>query len=152
MISLIDIYGAIKKQLLKTGIKNIYDAEVTQGFKRPCFFINLIVDKDDNETIHLNEKNILVSINYFSKNKTQLENLEMYEILKKSFSLPLQIDDRKILPSKISTESKAYESNRFLQFSFWLKYYDNTYFDEGKEEYPVMQDLDIKINNKRGYR
>ncbi len=51
MISLVDIYTAIKKQIVdNTGIKNIYDAEVSQGFKRPCFFISLIVDKDDNET------------------------------------------------------------------------------------------------------
>lgn len=61
----------------------IYGSEVKEGFVRPSFFVQLFVESNDLFSDDITENHMTVEIVYFGKEKTGLENLKMYEQLKK---------------------------------------------------------------------
>ncbi|MCS4482747.1 hypothetical protein JQ038_10410 [Clostridium botulinum] len=65
----------------------------------------------------------------------------MYEQLKKSFSLPLELNDRKILPRKIRADF-----NDVLSFRFNLNFYDDAYIE--KEKLEPIDNIELDINMK----
>lgn len=91
MISILDIKRAINSKLEDIENVEIYGNEVKEGFERPSFFVQFFMEDDDLFSYSVTENFIIVEIVYFSKEKTQLDNLKMYEKLKKSFSSPLEL-------------------------------------------------------------
>lgn len=141
MISILDIKKAINMKLKESDLGDIkiYGSEVKEGFVRPSFFVQLFIESSDLFSYNTTENYITVEIVYFGKEKTELENLKMYEKLKKSFSLPLEISDRKILPEKIRADF-----NEILSFKFNINFYDDAYI---KKSEPI-KDAELYINMK----
>ena len=141
MISILDIKKAINMKLKKSDLGDIkiYGSEVKEGFVRPSFFVQLFIENSDLFSYNTTENYITVEIVYFGKEKTELENLKMYEKLKKSFSEPLEISDRKILPDKIRADF-----NEILSFKFNISFYDDAYIKKSE----LIKDVQLDINMK----
>ncbi|WP_407309774.1 DUF6838 family protein [Desulfosporosinus sp. SB140] len=66
-----------------------------RGISRPCFFVNLVPVKSEIFKKDTRENSLMVEMVYFSANKTDLENLQMYDTLKGLLTPTLTIGNRK---------------------------------------------------------
>ena len=142
MISVFDIKKSINL-ILKNNFKNIkvHAGEVKEGFIKPSFFVQLFIENTDLFSTTINENSITIEIIYFGVDETELENLKVYEKLKKLFNLPITINNRKILPRNVRADFKD-----VLSFRFNIKFFDDVEI-EG-EDYEKMGELDINIKKE----
>jgi len=141
MIVLTDIKTSITNVLKTIGYK-VYGNEVVEGFSRPSFFSQLIPISSDIFKKYTSENVLMVEIVYYSLGRTDLENLKMYDILKKSFGSNLQIGIRKILIRKFRSEVID-EVDNIYSIKFDLNFYD-----EIEDDTPVvdtMQELSLNL-------
>ncbi|QEK11693.1 hypothetical protein FQB35_04565 [Crassaminicella thermophila] len=119
---LILIKEAIFKKLSSNfqGYK-LYGEEIQQGFKRPCFFVQIIPVIDTMDHQFYKSRAINIDIHYFSENETNHENLLMLDQLNDVFSKGLKVDDRCI--SIDETTSNTIDG--VLHFAFTLNYTDS---------------------------
>lgn len=139
MITLVDIKKSIN-QVLKTNFPDIkiYSSEVTEGFKRPCFFTQIVPATSDYETTNFTSNKLLVVINYFNENGTELENLKMHDNLKKAYGMTLKVKNRYFLLRNIRSEIV----DEILQFRFDISYFDGIDKTEDNEK---ATNLEINI-------
>lgn len=122
MITLVDIKKAINDVLVPIGLKP-YANEIKEGFSRPCFFVNLIPIKSDTFKKDTSENSLMVEIVYFSANKTDLENLQMYDKLKGILTPILVLGTRKKLVRNFRAEVID-EDDHIYSIKFDLNFYD----------------------------
>lgn len=135
MITLIDIKKSIN-QVLKANFKDtkIYAGEVKEGFTRPSFFTSIIPITSEYETTNFTSNKLMIIINYFSENETELENIKMYDELKKAFGMNLKVSQRSFLLKNIRSEIV----DEVLQFRFDLDYFVDI---EKIDNYEIMKEL-----------
>lgn len=140
MITLVDIKKSIN-QVLKTNFPDIklYADEVEEGFTRPSFFTSIIPIIFNYDTTNYSSNKLMVVINYFSENETELENLKMIDGLKKAFGMTLKVNDRYITLQEIRTDI----TDGVLQFKFDLNFFDGV--EITKEEYEIMKQLNMNL-------
>lgn len=103
MITLSALKTALNAVLAPLGLK-VYGSEIKEGFARPCFFVNLTPVKSDTFKKDTSENTIMVEIVYFSENRTDLENLDMYDTLKGLLTPILAVGTRNLLVSNFRSE------------------------------------------------
>lgn len=139
MTSLVDIKKSINI-ILKTnfpGIK-LYANEIVEGFVRPCMFTQMMPVSSDYDTVNFTSNKLMIVINYFSKDKTDLENIKMYDDLRKAFGMTLKVNNRYFLMQDIRTSTV----DGVLQFKFDLDYFVDI---EKIDDREIMQDLETEI-------
>lgn len=138
MITLVDIKKSIN-QVLKANFKDtkLYAGEVKEGFTRPSFFTSIIPISFNYDTTNFTSNKLMVVINYFSENETELENIKMYDELKKAFGMNLKVNDRFFLLKNIRSEIV----DEVLQFRFDLDYYVDI---EKIDNYEIMKELKMR--------
>ena len=124
MLSILDIKKAIVTKLKVFDI-NIVANDIRSGFEKPAFFVQLMpIGEDVNNDISINT--LTVNIHYFSKDKTDLDNLKMIDKLKKVFVNKLEVNDRTLVVS-----DKRYDiDDNILQFMFDIRYTEEIYKDD----------------------
>lgn len=142
MITLVDIKEAMNNALLPIGLKT-YGNEVKEGFSRPCFFVNLTPVTSETFKKDTSENSLMVEIVYFSKNRTDLENLQMYDTLKGILTPMLTIVTKKKLVRNFRAEVID-EDDHIYSVKFDLNFYDEI-LDTTPEADP-MQTLDLNLN------
>lgn len=140
-LTVVDVNKAVVERL-KNGIPNhpVYAAEVIEGFKRPCFFTQILMPTSSHETINRTFNRRIVIIHYFSENGTELENLMMYSRLEQIFGLKLRVKNRMLNVENVRSDI----ADGVLQFKFDLDFYTRI---EREDEYELMQELKL---NQRG--
>ncbi len=140
MITLVDIKKSIN-QVLKNNFPDckLYAGEVTEGYVRPCFFTQVFLISSNNDTINYISNKLMIVINFFSKNQTELENLKIADELKLAFGMTLKVNDRYLKLENIRTEI----SDGVLQFKFDLNFFDGV--EITKEEYEIMKELNMNL-------
>lgn len=138
MIALVDIKKSIN-QVLKANFPTIkiYSSDTKEGFTRPAFFTSIIPVTSDYETTNFTSNKLMVVINYFSENETELENLKMIDGLKKAFGMNLKVSQRSFTLKNIRSEIV----DEVLQFRFDLDYYVDI---EKIDNYEIMKELNLK--------
>ena len=139
MIDLVDLKKAITDLLKDTGIR-VLDVSAKEGIVRPSFSVQLLPIVGT-ELIKPNtyENSYMVEINYFSKEKTQLDNLKMADTLRKKVMPFLNIKDRKLTPSNVRNEIV----DGVLSFKFNLKWLDSM----ARKEYEKVKELEIEMRD-----
>lgn len=103
MINYKDIRGAVVRQLKKTGIE-VSSRDVTEGFIRPSFFIELsnVNRSGDRNQVH---KSLSIQIYFFPTDRYEyaIEVLNMQEELENLFDLKLTVKDRHFNVEEFST-------------------------------------------------
>ena len=137
MLSIIDIKKAIVTKL-KTFDINIVANDIRSGFEKPAFFVQLMpIGEEVNNDISINT--LTANIHYFSKDKTDLENLKMIDKLKKVFVNKLEVNDRTLVIS-----DKRYDTDEnILQFMFDIRYTEEVYRDK-TEIFETIGDMQFK--------
>lgn len=137
MLSIIDIKKAIVTKL-KTFDINIVANDIRSGFEKPAFFVQLMpIGEEVNNDISINT--LTANIHYFSKDKTDLENLKMIDKLKKVFVNKIEVNDRTLVIS-----DKRYDTDdNVLQFMFDIRYTEEVYRDK-TEIYEIIGDMQFK--------
>lgn len=108
----------------------IYGDEVTEGYKTPCFFVNLYPVQSETETKNYLNTHMLVVLTYFSDTKEGLKNLEVLSTLKYSFGVVLAVQERHLIIQ--DTTSEKVEDNVY-QFSFHITYKELINYDQDYE-------------------
>ncbi len=133
---LIEIRKAIVAKLKTLDIKVIAN-EIKSGFDKPAFFIQSNLVNQDSD-IDMNVNLVMLNIHYFSKDKTELDNLKMIEKLKKLFIVTLKTDSR-----VFTLTEKSYEIyDNVLQFKFSIRYTDENEVEENEP----MQEIEFNQN------
>ena len=137
MLSIIDIKKAIVSELKKTGIP-IISSDIRSGFAKPAFFVQLMpIGEDVNNDISINT--LTANIHYFSKEKTDLDNLKMIDKLKKVFINKLEVNDRTL----VITDKRYDTDDNVLQFMFDIRYTEEVYRDK-IEIFETIGDMQFK--------
>jgi hypothetical protein len=144
MMTLVEIKTAINAMLAPTGLK-IYGNEVREGFSRPCFFVNLLPVKSDTLKRLTSENSLMVEIVYFSTNRTDLENLHMYDTLKGILTPILPIGTRKFLTRNLRSEIID-ETDYIYSVKFDLNFYDE--IADNIPEADPMQTLKLNLGGQ----
>lgn len=142
MATLIDLKKSIN-QVLKTNFPTIkiYSSDTKEGFQRPTFFTQIIPVVTNYETVNFTSNRMMVVINYFSEKGTELENIKMYDDIKKAFGMTLKVNRRSFLIKNIRSEIV----DEILQFRFDLDYFVDI---EKIDNHEIMKKLDTKMINK----
>lgn len=137
-MKLTDLKLAINKVLKERfpDHKN-YRNDEKEGFKRPCFFVQIFPIAFEYSTVNYTSNKLMIVINYFSKNRTQLENLKMHDTLKEAFGRSLKVNDRYLHLRNIRSD----EADGTLQFKFDLNFFEG--LEKDLEDYELMRELII---------
>lgn len=117
----------------------IYGSEVKEGYKTPCFFIELLPVESETETKNFLTTRLMIIISYFTDCKNALKDLEVLSSLKCGFGISLKVQDRHFtLQDSISEKVE----DGVYQFSFNIAYKELINFDKEGE---VIQTIEHKI-------
>lgn len=142
MATLAELKTAINKILKDNfpGVR-IHSSDTKEGFKRPAFFTQIVPVTSEYETTNFTSNKTMVVINYFSKDETEIENIKMYDDIKKAFGMALRVNQRSFILKNIRSEIV----DEVLQFRFDLDYLVSV---EKTDEYEPMGELDLEIKKE----
>lgn len=140
MITLVDIKKSIN-QVLKANFPTIkiYSSDTKEGFTRPAFFTSIIPITLDYETTNFTSNKLMIIINYFRENGSELENIKMHDKFIKAFGMNLKVNQRSFLLKNIRSEIV----DEVLQFRFDLDFLDS--LEITKEEYETIKELNMNL-------
>ena len=112
-------------------------------FSNECFYVTLVPVASKASTLKTNEKQLMVSIKYFSDDK--LNNYDMANKLECLFARNIEVKDRVLNISNIEPNFLADEVGDMLDFLINITYFDASSFDSetNKNDYELMQELNI---------
>ncbi|MBM7607573.1 hypothetical protein JOD29_000817 [Lysinibacillus composti] len=139
MITYKKIKTAVNRKLKETFGLEINSKDISEGFKRPSFFIEFDEVKRDGSVSQV-EKSMIIRIYYFPKTikESSIEILEIQEQLGDVFDMKLIVEDRQLN----ITEPNFNVTDGVLQFEFDIAFEDGRIVSE---EYELMEELDIDI-------
>lgn len=134
LVSLISqIRGTIKEVTVTSN-------DISEGFERPSFFIDIENVRPENFMNKFSEKTLDIEILYFPKdiNKNQLELLEITDILSKNFidNNYIELEDGLIVEVK---NAKFNTVNKVLHFDFEI--FISEEYEE--KEYELMEEIEL---------
>ena len=134
MLSLVSLKKSIVDKLRVLNIKIIAN-EVKSGFEKPAFFISLMPISNDTG-IDMQERVITVNIHYFSKEKTDIDNLKMIDNLNNLFINCIEVEDR-----VLTLYGKREElENNVLQYKFDLRFTESIKTSSDDDFVPSLDD------------
>ncbi|WP_343337282.1 hypothetical protein TPELB_23530 [Terrisporobacter petrolearius] len=144
MLSLVTLKKAIVDTLKPLNI-NIIANEVRSGFEnlKPAFFIQIMPVSNDTG-INMQERVITVNIHYFSKEKTDIDNLKMIDTLNNLFINCIKVEDRMLT---LYEKREELEDN-VLQYKFDLRFTESIKSEDADNEYVPStdpNDFEIKL-------
>lgn len=145
MITYKDIRIAINQKLKTTGVP-VNSRDVSEGYIRPSFFVQLnnVGRSGDENQVH---KSMTVQIYYFPTDRYEyaIEVLEMQETLEELFDLKLPVKDRLFNVD----EYNSFVNDGVLNAMFDMEFYDAR--ERSKyEQYPnePMETLEMKLEEE----
>ena len=110
-------------------------------FENECFYVTLIPVTSKASTLKTNEKQLMISIKYFSDDK--LNNYDMADKLECLFARSLKVKDRVLNISNVEPNFLIDEVGDMLDFLIYITYFDDVYIE--KETYDNMSSIDMNI-------
>lgn len=142
MAKMIDLKGSVNKVLEDNFPKiKVRSDETKEGFKRPCFFTQIVPMNMEYDTVNVTSNRLMVVINYFGKEKTELDNLKMHDEIKKAFGMTLKVNRRSFLLKDIRSQI----IDEVLQFRFDLDFFDAINKINKEEVHKLMEELNLEI-------
>ncbi len=94
MIQRTDIYTAVNL-LLKSKYPSYktYGHEVTEGYKKPSFFVDLIPRGISNESINFKKYAYTIMITYFQETVDEIDNLKKVDEIQELFGYKLRVKE-----------------------------------------------------------
>lgn len=110
-------------------------------FENECFYVTLLPVTSKASTLRTNEKQLMISIKYFSDNK--LDNYDMADKLEGLFARNIKVRDRFLNISNVEPNFLQDEVGDMLDFLIYITYFDDIYIE--KKTYDNMKSIDMEI-------
>ena len=110
-------------------------------FKNECFYVTLIPVTSKASTLRTNEKQLMISIKYFSDDK--LNNYDMADKLECLFARSLKVNDRVLNISNVEPNFLQDEVGDMLDFLIYITYFD--FIKLNTETCDNMQDINLDM-------
>jgi len=144
MIALKDIQTAVADMLKKIGY-TVTANEVTQGFTKPTFFVDVLPVSTALQGKAYEMVTVSVELTYFPEIETREELVRMAENIKKIFLYEsIQVQDR-----FLSTDEIVFDNEN----STLLAYFELTFMQETgiqQKTYPKMKTLNTEVKQNNG--
>ena len=109
-------------------------------FENECFYITLVPVTSKASTLRTNEKQLMISIKYFSDDK--LNNYDMADKLECLFARSLKVKDKFLNVSNVEPNFLTDEVGDMLDFLIYITYFDEVYITQ--EDHEFMQELNVR--------
>ena len=109
-------------------------------FENECFYVTLVPVTSKASTSKTNEKQLILSVKYFGKDK--LNNYDIANRLECLFSRNLKANDKFLNISSVEPNFLTDEVGDMLDFLIYITYFDEVCIT--KEDYEFIQTLSIK--------
>ena len=96
-------------------------------FENECFYVTLVPVTSKASTLRTNEKQLMISIKYFSNDK--LNNYDVADKLESLFARSLKVKDRVLNISSVEPNFLADEVGDMLDFLINISYFDASNID-----------------------
>ena len=110
-------------------------------FENECFYVTLVPVASKASTLKTNEKQLMVSIKYFSDDK--LNNYDIANKLECLFARSLKVKDRVLNISNVEPNFLIDEVGDMLDFLIYITYFD--FIKLNNETCDNMQDIDLNM-------
>ena len=112
-------------------------------FENECFYVTLVPVTSKASTLRTNEKQLMISIKYFSNDK--LNNYDVADKLESLFARSLKVKDRVLNISSVEPNFLTDEVGDMLDFLINITYFDASNIDSeiDKNNYELMKELNI---------
>ena len=139
MLTYKDILYSVTKKISDNFDCDIIVKNQEGTFENECFYVTLVPVISKASTYKTNEKQLIISVKYFSDDK--LNNYDMADKLECLFARSLKVNDRVLNISNIEPNFLIDEVGDMLDFLIYITYFDDICIK--KEEYELMQELNL---------
>ena len=141
MITYKDILYSTTK-ILSDNFKCDVIVENKEGtFENECFYVNIIPMSSTSSTKTTNQKQLMISIKYFSGSK--LDNYDIADKLESLFARSLKVNDRVLNISNVEPNFLTDEVGDMLDFLIYITYFD--FIKLNNETCENMQDVNLNM-------
>ena len=144
MLTYKDILFSVTKILSDNFNCDIIVQNQEGTFDKESFFVTLVPINSKAFTLGTNEKQLIVSVKYFSDDK--LRNYDVADKLECLFARSLKVNDRVLNISSVEPNFLTDEVGEMLDFLIYITYFDDICIK--KEEYELMQELNLIYKEK----
>ena len=110
-------------------------------FENECFYVTLVPVTVKASTLRTNEKQLMISVKYFSNDK--LNNYDIANKLEGLFARSLKVNNRVLNISNVEPNFLQDEVGDMLDFLIYITYFDFIKIDN--ETCENMQDIDLNM-------
>lgn len=139
MIASKQIKKAVNKILYEKYKLPIYGSQILEGYKKPCFFVQIELDRASFVNRNIIEKVFVINIYYFQREKDEHDIMTKMDQLLKEIGAKLLVNDRSLEVSDISFNLTG-EARDILKMEFTISFYDN---QDKTDEADIAKELEI---------
>ena len=110
-------------------------------FENECFYVTLVPVTSKASTLKTNEKQLIISVKYFSNNK--LNNYDIADKLEGLFARNIKVRDRFLNVSNVEPNFLTDEVGDMLDFLIYITYFD--FIKLNNETCDNMQDINLNM-------
>lgn len=110
-------------------------------FENECFYVTLVPVAVKASTLKTNEKQLMISVKYFSNSK--LNNYDMADRLEGLFARSLKVKDRFLNISNVEPNFLTDEVGNMLDFLIYITYFDKIV--KPVEDFDNMQNINMNM-------
>ena len=110
-------------------------------FNNECFYVTLVPVTSKASTSKTNEKQLILSVKYFGKDK--LNNYDIANRLECLFSRNLKVNDKFLNISNVEPNFLVDEVDDMLDFLVYITYFDEVCITQ--EDYELMKTLNVRL-------
>ena len=140
MLTYKDILYSVTKKISDNFDCDIIVKNQEGTFENECFYVTVNPITSKASTCLTNEKQLIVSIKYFSNDK--LNNYDVAGKLENLFARNLKVKDKFLNISNVEPNFLVDEIGDMLDFLVYITYFEKIIIDQ--EDYDLM--LDLKLN------
>ena len=109
-------------------------------FENECFYVTLVPITSKASTLRTNEKQLMISVKYFSNDK--LNNYDIADKLESLFARSLKVNDRVLNISNVEPNFLTDEVGDMLDFLIYITYFDEVVITQ--EDYELIQKINVR--------
>ena len=109
-------------------------------FENECFYVTLVPITSKASTLKTNEKQLMISVKYFSDDK--LNNYDIADKLEGLFARSLKVNNRVLNISNVEPNFLVDEVGDMLDFLIYTTYYDEIVITQ--EDYELIQKINVR--------
>ncbi len=139
-----DILRSVNETLRETFNIDIHTKETTEGYDRPCFFVDLIPNSISQFNKHYDEGSYQILITYADTKREDETLYQIIEQMKALFVRRLKVGDRSLRITSFDYDFVG-DNNTQLEFTINIQFMEHI---KGKESTDIIQDINLDLEGE----